>query len=60
MPQILAEIGLEAIDHPHHSPLAKAFDRLKMKIWRMQLHRAAQLHDTTDHAAMDTTCFDPQ
>ena len=31
MPQILAEIGLEADDLPHHSTLVKAFDRLQME-----------------------------
>ena len=33
MPQILAEIGLEVGDLPHHSTLVKAFDRLEMEIW---------------------------
>jgi len=58
MPQILAEIGLEEGDLPHHSTLVKAFDRLEMKIWRVLLRLSTQLHDTADHAAMDATFFD--
>jgi IS5 family transposase len=58
IPHILAEIGLEADDLPHHSTLVKAFDRLEMKIWRVLLRLSAQLHDTADHAAMDATFFD--
>ena len=37
MPQIMAEIGLEADNLPHHLTLVKAFDRLEMKIWRVLL-----------------------
>jgi len=58
MPQIVAEIGLEAGDLPHHSTLVKAFDRFEMKVWRVLLRLSAQLHDTADHAAMDATFFD--
>ena len=58
MPHILAEIGLEADDLPHHSTLVKAFDRFKMEIWRVLLRLSAQLHDTADHTAMDATFFD--
>ena len=58
MPQILAEIGLEPGDLPHHSTLVKAFDRFEMKIWRVLLRLSAQLHDTAEHAAMDATFFD--
>jgi IS5 family transposase len=58
MPQILAEIGLEEDDLPDHSTLVKAFDRFKMKVWRVLLRLSAQLHDTADHAAMDATFFD--
>lgn len=58
MPHILANIGLEAGDLPHHSTLVKAFDRLEMKIWRVLLRLSAQLHNTADHAAMDATFFD--
>jgi len=58
MPQIVAEIGFDPGDLPHHSTLVKAFDRLEMKIWRVLLRLSAQLHDTADHAAMDATFFD--
>jgi IS5 family transposase len=58
MPYILAEIGLEKSDLPHHSTLVKAFDRLQMGVWRVLLRRSAQLHDTADHATMDATFFD--
>ncbi len=58
MPQILAEIGLEADDLPHHSTLVKAFDRLQMKVWRVLLRLSTQLHDTSGHVAMDATFFD--
>ena len=58
MPQIVAEIGLDPGDLPHHSTLVKAFDRFKMEIWRVLLRLSAQLHDTADHTAMDATFFD--
>ena len=58
MPQILAKIGLKKADLPDHSTLVKAFDRLKMAVWRVLLRLSAQLHDTSGHAAMDTTFFD--
>jgi len=58
MPQILAEIGLESGDPPHHSTLVKAFDMLEMEIWRVLLRLSAQLHDIADHVAMDATFFD--
>jgi len=58
MPQILTEIGLEKADLPDHSTLVKAFDRIKMAVWRVLLRLSAQLHDTSGHAAMDATFFD--
>ena len=58
MPQILAEIGLEKADLPDHSTLVKAFDRLKMAVWRVLLRLSAQLHEPSGHAAMDATFFD--
>ena len=33
MPQILADIGLNAADLPHHSTLVKAFERIKIAVW---------------------------
>lgn len=35
MPQILEEIGLTAADLPDHSTLMKAFDTIKMAVWRV-------------------------
>ncbi|ELY60980.1 IS5 family transposase [Natronococcus jeotgali] len=58
MPQILAEIGLEKADLPDHSTLVKAFDRIKMTVWRVVLRLSAQLHEPSGHAAMDATFFD--
>ncbi len=58
MPHILAEIGLEEDDLPDHSTLIKAFDRLHMKLWRVQLRRESELHDLSGHAAIDATFFD--
>ncbi|MDQ2052644.1 IS5 family transposase [Natronolimnohabitans sp. A-GB9] len=58
MPQILAEIGLEKADLPDHSTLVKAFDRIKMEVWRVLLRLSAQLHKPSGHAAMDATFFD--
>ena len=58
MPQILAEIGLEAADLPHHSTLVKAFDRFTVAIWRVLLRLSAQPHEPSGHAAIDSTFFD--
>jgi len=58
MPHILAEIGLEEGDLPHHSTLVKAFDRFKMKLWRVLLRLSSELHDLSGHAAVDATFFD--
>jgi IS5 family transposase len=58
MPQILAEIGLEKGDLPDHSTLVKAFDRIKMAVWRMLLRLSAQLHELSGRTAMDATFFD--
>ncbi|GAB7021205.1 IS5 family transposase [Halostagnicola bangensis] len=58
MPQILAEIGLEKADLPDHSTLVKAFDRIKMEVWRVLLRLSAQLHEPSGHTAMDATFFD--
>ena len=41
MPQILAEIGLNAADLLAHSTLVKAFDRIKMAVWRVLLRLSA-------------------
>jgi len=58
MPQILAEIGLDAADLPDPSTLVKAFDRLKTALWRVLLRLSSELHDPSGHAAIDATFFD--
>ena len=58
MPQILGEIGRIGADLPDHSTLVKAFDRLRMAIWRVLLCREAQQHEPSGHAAIDSTFFD--
>ncbi|WP_267643966.1 IS5 family transposase [Haloarchaeobius amylolyticus] len=58
MPHILGEIGLSEANLPDHSTLVKAFDRLKMEVWRVLLRLSAQLHDPSGHAAIDATFFD--
>lgn len=58
MPNILWEIGLDTADLPAHSTLVKAFDRLQMVVWRVLLRYSAQLHEPSDHTAIDSTFFD--
>ena len=58
MPQILGKIGRIKADLPDHSTLVKAFDRLRMAIWRVLLRLSAQLHEPSGHAAIDSTFFD--
>jgi len=58
MPHILGKIGLKPADLPHHSTLVKWFDRIKTALWRVLLRLSAQLHDPSDHAAIDATFFD--
>ncbi|MBX0325675.1 IS5 family transposase [Halomicroarcula sp. F13] len=58
MPHILGEIGLEATDLPDHSTLIKWFDRIKTALWRVLLRLSAQLHEPSEHAAIDATFFD--
>ena len=58
MPQILAEIGLEPDELPHHSTLVKWFDTLTMAVWRVLLRLSAQEHDPSGDAAIDSTYFD--
>jgi IS5 family transposase len=57
MPHICREIGLETADLPHYSTLCLAFGRLEMKVCQVLLRYSAQLHDTSDIAAIDATCF---
>jgi len=58
MPQILAKIGLDAADLLIIRRKVKAFDRIKMAVWRVLLRLSAQLHEPSGHAAMDATFFD--
>lgn len=52
MPQILAEIGLEAGDSPHHSTLVEAFYRLQRGCGECCC-ASQRRYDTSDHAAMN-------
>ncbi len=58
MPQITGEIGLSAADHPGPSTLYKAFDRISMSVCQVLLRQSAQLHDLSEHAAIDATFYD--
>jgi len=58
MPQILAEIGLEPDELPHHSTLVKWFERITMAVWRVLLRLSAQEHEPSGEAAIDSTYFD--
>jgi len=58
MPHILAEIGLEPDELPHHSTLVKWFERLTMAVWRVLLRLSAQEHEPSGEAAIDSTYFD--
>lgn len=58
MPQITREIGLDAADLPAPSTLCKALDRIEMSLCRVLLRQSAQLHDPSEHAALDATFYD--
>jgi IS5 family transposase len=58
MPPILDIIGLEPGDLPHPSTLCKWFDQITMAVWRVLLRHSAQLHDLSDHVAVDATYYD--
>jgi len=58
MPQITGEIGLSAADLSVPSTLCKAFDRISMTVCRVLLRQSAQLHDLSEHAAIDATFYD--
>ena len=58
MPQITGEIGLRTADLPAPSTLCKAFDRISMSVCRVLLRQSAQLHDLSEHAAIDATFYD--
>ena len=58
MPQITREIGLDAADLPAPSTLCKALDRIEMSLCRVLLRQSAQLHDPSEHAALDATFYE--
>ena len=58
MTPILEEIGLEPADLPDPSTLCKWFDRITLDVWRVLLRHSAQLHDPSDHVAVDATYYD--
>jgi IS5 family transposase len=58
MSHILGKICLDPVDPPHHSPLVKWFDRIKIALWRVLLHLSAQLHEPSGHVAIDGTSSD--
>jgi len=58
MPQITGEIGLDAADLPVPSTLCKALDRIEMSLCRVLLRQSAQLHDPSEHAALDATFYE--
>ena len=55
---IVQEIGLEPADLPDPSTLCKAFDRITIETWRVLLRQSAQLHNPSEHAAIDATYFE--
>jgi IS5 family transposase len=58
MPRIVGQVGLTPADLPDFTTLCKAFDRLKMAVWRALLRHSADLFDGSGHAAIDSTGFD--
>lgn len=58
MPQITGEIGLDAADLPAPSTLCKALDQIEMSLCRVLLRQSAQLHDPSEHAALDATFYE--
>jgi len=58
MPQITGEIGLSTADLPSPSTLCKVFDRISMSVCRVLLRQSAQLHDPSEHAAIDATFYE--
>ena len=58
IPQITGEIGLDAADLPAPSTLCKALDRIEMSLCRVLLRQSAQLHDPSEHAALDATFYE--
>jgi hypothetical protein len=58
IPQIIGDIGLNAADLSAPSALCKAFDRICLSVCRVLLRQSAQLHDLSEHAAIDATFYE--
>ena len=58
MPQITGEIGRVEADLPAPSTLCKSLDRIEMSLCRVLLRQSAQLHDPSEHAALNATFYD--
>ncbi|SFJ43179.1 hypothetical protein SAMN05443661_1294 [Natronobacterium gregoryi] len=58
MPQIMGEVGLEAANLPAPSTLCKVFDQIEMSVCRVLVRQSAQLHDLSEHAAIDATFYE--
>ena len=58
MPQITGESGRVKAALPAPSTLCKAFDRIEMSVCRVLLHHSAQLHDLSEHGAIDATYYE--
>ena len=57
MPRIAGEIELDAADLHAPSTLCKAFDRIEMSVCRVLLRQSAQLHNLSEHTAIDATFY---
>ena len=58
MPQITGEIGRVEAGFSVPSTLCKALDRIEMSLCRVLLRQSAQLHDPSEHAALDATFYE--
>ncbi len=58
MTQITGEIGRAEADLPSPSTLCKAFNRISMSVCQVLLRQSAQLHDPSEHGAIDATFYE--
>ncbi len=58
MLQITEEIGLDVADLHDPSTLYKVFDRIEMSVCRVLLRQSVQLHNPSEHAAIDATFYE--
>ncbi len=56
--QMIGEIRLKAGNFVAPSTLWKAFDRISVSVCRVLLWQSAQLHDRSEHAAIDATFYE--